>query len=579
MKGQSKSYGATINVIHEEEEVPISRLEKCVKNCPSCNVTALLLLLVVVTIMVIISPTFDDHGVKSNEGSYESRFQRMENHDENSALFYDEQIIDHFSEDGVGLKSYWKHRYYVSTRYFGGPGSPIFLVIGGEGALDHGMLYPFVTDVLAKRFNAAVVQPEHRFYGAYQPVQNATIPQLLKLLTPQQAIADMLRLVTVHLRETTLKGCSPDRRSAKYCPLITIGGSYPGFLSTIFRLVHPDVVDAAYASAAPLLMYAQRTNPNVFYDIVTASAENSSPGCPTAVRQALNDIDKVVLGAPTLRDAALHVGICENSIPHSIKDQLSLSNRLLDMVSYSFADHNMDAYPPGPDTGLYRVCQVFQDENSDTFDIIRHFFESKIQQRIEEEKGCDMASVHCNQDEILHLVRHEVGKRDCFDFKNEFPDDPKIQVDWSSVPSDEDTMWNFQTCTNVIFLAGFSEESMFPSWNATLEKLTKECQDSFGVTPRPRELADLWGFDDLVRRGASRILFTNGGQDMWSGGSIRQNLSDSLLALNFENGAHHSDLSHRGPSENDTPDIKQGFILIADILEQWLNEIRNEVHH
>ena len=48
-----------------------------------------------------------------------------------------------------------------------GPGSPILCILGGEGAVppSTGIFYPFVTDVLAKRFNALVVQPEHRFYG------------------------------------------------------------------------------------------------------------------------------------------------------------------------------------------------------------------------------------------------------------------------------------------------------------------------------------------------------------------------------------------------------------------------------
>ena len=65
-------------------------------------------------------------------------------------------------------------------------------------------------------------------------------------------------------------------------------------------------------------------------------------------------------------------------------------------------------------------------------------------------------------------------------------------------------------------------------------------------------------------------------QDMWSGGSYSESLSDSIIALNFENGAHHSDLSHVGPSQDDTEDIRQGFITITNILAKWLDEIRAE---
>lgn len=94
--------------------------------------------------------------------------------------------------------------------------------------------------------------------------------------------------------------------------------------------------------------------------------------------------------------------------------------------------------------------------------------------------------------------------------------------------------------------------------------------------PQPLSLVTNLGFDDLVGLGASRILFTNGLQDMWSGGSYLEDVSDSILAINFPNGAHHSDLSHVGPSENDTDDIRVGFAKIANIIEKWLNERSEE---
>ena len=113
-------------------------------------------------------------------------------HDEDQELFYADQLVNHFNGD----KSTWSNRYYKSTSYFKGPGHPIFLVIGGEGALDHGMLYPFVTQHLASHFGAAVIQIEHRFYGPYQPItgRDATVRELIDLLTTQQAVS-----ITYHL--------------------------------------------------------------------------------------------------------------------------------------------------------------------------------------------------------------------------------------------------------------------------------------------------------------------------------------------------------------------------------------------
>jgi hypothetical protein len=66
-------------------------------------------------------------------------------------------------------------------------------------------------------------------------------------------------------------------------------------------------------------------------------------------------------------------------------------------------------------------------------------------------------------------------------------------------------------------------------------------------------------------------------QDGWSVGAVKTNLSDSLLALNFPNGAHHSDLSHLGPNPDDTDDIKAGYNSIAHILGKWLDEVKTSM--
>ena len=78
-------------------------------------------------------------------------------------------------------------------------------------------------------------------------------------------------------------------------------------------------------------------------------------------------------------------------------------------------------------------------------------------------------------------------------------------------------MWDLQTCSLLVEHIGTNNETdMFPARPWTLDWLTKHCWDRFEVVPQPRQLADLWGFDDLVRAGASRIIFTNGLMDGWS---------------------------------------------------------------
>ena len=161
---------------------------------------------------------------------------------------YFTNLVDH----GAAASVTFQQRYYRNDTAFRGPGSPIICIIGGEGGVPPslGFFYPWVVYDLASKFGALVLQPEHRFYGESQPF--ATDPssaEHLRLLTPDQALQDAMALIRATQRE---RNCSLERGDAAYCPVITIGGSYPGFLSAMARLRYPAVVDGAYAAAAPL---------------------------------------------------------------------------------------------------------------------------------------------------------------------------------------------------------------------------------------------------------------------------------------------------------------------------------------
>ena len=486
-------------------------------------------------------------------------------HDENKAMFYDDQLVDHFG--GNTATTTWSNRYYKSTNYFRGPGHPIFLVVGGEGALDNGMLYPFVTQHLAPTFGAAVIQIEHRFYGPYQPImgREATVQELLALLTPQQAMADMIQL-TKHFKNEL--GCSQyDRKSVHYCPVVTVGGSYPGFLSAMFRLAYKDFVDISYASSAPLKLYDQSADQNVYYDIVTKAAERESAGCADAVRNSLEEAEAEILQASSIQEAAKSMKLCLDTIPGYITTLETLKEDLMMAIAFTFADYDMDAYPPGPDLSIYKACQIFQSKSDGALTNVANFFQFLSEDPAEEEG-------------YPSLVGEE--DKECFDLDVFLPDGKNARIttsDWSGSGGGNDgKMWDFQLCTTLVDPIGFGENSMFPTRLWTLEGLTKYCQDRYGenVVPQPYALVRNLEFDDLLAKGASRILFTNGLQDMWSGGSYLESLSDDIIALNFENGAHHSDLSHVGPSQYDTEDIRLGFITITQILSKWLDEIRAE---
>jgi Serine carboxypeptidase S28 len=68
------------------------------------------------------------------------------------------QIVDHNRPRSSGT---FAQRYYENMNHWEGPGHPIFLIIGGEGPVE-GIVYPFISEILAATFGAYTIEPEHR---------------------------------------------------------------------------------------------------------------------------------------------------------------------------------------------------------------------------------------------------------------------------------------------------------------------------------------------------------------------------------------------------------------------------------
>lgn len=259
-----------------------------------------------------------------------------------SPLYYNDQLVDHFTNDTTT----WRNRYYVGEEYWKGPGYPIFVIMGGEGPVDE-VLYPYVMDILAPHFDAYVLQTEHRFYGTSIPTTAGptalpTPDEFRHLFRPDQAIEDYVRLIR-HVQGKL--GCSLDRTDEDYCPIITVGASYPGFLSAIMRFVHPEVVDMSYASSAPLKLYDQSMGQYVYFDHITNVTDRDSPGCKEAQLSTMEQLSDALEDMP-IRKAAKKMGLCYNNIPDYIDNKALFAETIAMMVSMSWADFNMDYHPP-----------------------------------------------------------------------------------------------------------------------------------------------------------------------------------------------------------------------------------------
>jgi dipeptidyl-peptidase-2 len=494
---------------------------------------------------------------------------------------FTQQLVDHF---GAGNSTY-SQRYYSNTTSFGGRGHPIFVIMGGEGAIppEVGLFYPFVVDVLAPKFRAMVIEPEHRFYGTSLPFGAASYdPENMRLLTPQQALADAVVLTRAIQRA---HNCSTRRGDAGYCPVITFGGSYPGWLSAMMRLRYPFVVDGAYAASAPMKFYAQQVEQHSYYQVVTRSAERAVAGCSAAVSSAL----QLVASATDPHVLSSKLSLCASTLPDYIRrgGVATLRDELLMVYSYTFAGLNMGNYPPGPTTGLAFSCGLFvkamsgggggsSDDEDKRWAALREFLA-----RYSYFGKTRPVSLVSAASAISQGAGAGERRGGCFDMSAQLPSGPNGTIscgDWSGCGvGDNGRSWDFQTCTFLIEAIGTNGVSdMFPPRSWSIEWLREHCSARFGVRPAPTRLVDEWGFDavGLRAQGASRILFTNGLNDGWSAGGFQQNVSDEreLIVLNMPNGAHHSDLRHTRPcpGPDDTSDVLETRAAATSILQRWL---------
>ncbi|RVW51773.1 putative serine protease EDA2 [Vitis vinifera] len=124
----------------------------------------------------------------ASDGAITSRLLQRNSHSSNflttDELWFN-QTVDHFSPLD---HSKFPQRYYEFTDYFRLPDGPIFLKICGEASCD-GIPNDYIS-VLAKKFGAAVVSLEHRYYGKSSPFRSLRTENL-KYLSSKQALFDL----------------------------------------------------------------------------------------------------------------------------------------------------------------------------------------------------------------------------------------------------------------------------------------------------------------------------------------------------------------------------------------------------
>lgn len=311
----------------------------------------------------------------------------------------------------------------------------------------------------------------------------------------------------------------------------------------------------ALAASAPVFLDSPGFGIDLdYYRIVTEATRKLSPTCPAAVRAAI----RAVIAA----DAATITKELRLCAPLSA-DYEAGKLQLLQRIMNQFADTAMGNYPPTR-SPIHTECSNLLRGEWGTLGALRLFLDNRYK-----------FDIHSGR-----VATPEGAPPPCYNLTSAAASGPHGAVvcsDWSGCGAGLNAMiWDYQACTEVVQpLSTNNVSDMFWPRPWQLSWQTSHCLQRFGAKPlrRGRWLAHSFGLDGLRAgrpSGFSRIIFSNGMQDPWSAGGVLSDVSEDLIAIKMENGAHHVDL--RAPEPDDTADVIAARVRERQILERWLNE-------
>ncbi|XP_068631483.1 putative serine protease K12H4.7 [Battus philenor] len=146
--------------------------------------------------------------------------------------------IDHFDPQNSDT---FQMRFMFNEQFFGGDGSPVFIMVGGEWAIAPGWLLAGNMYLMAQENRGYLIYTEHRYYGETLPYTDFTTENL-RFLNVDQSLADLAYFI-LELKK------QPRFADSK---IILYGGSYAANMALWFKQRYPHLVEGVVASSGPI---------------------------------------------------------------------------------------------------------------------------------------------------------------------------------------------------------------------------------------------------------------------------------------------------------------------------------------
>ncbi|KAF0718531.1 Aste57867_1633 [Aphanomyces stellatus] len=421
------------------------------------------------------------------------------------------QTLNHFE----ATDETYEQRYFVCDAEWK-HGGPIFFYTGNEANVE---LYLNHTGLMwenAAEYGAMLVFAEHRYFGDSIPVDAL---DRMAHLSSEQALGDFAVLLRA-IKETY---------HAEKSAVISFGGSYGGMLATWFRLKYPHLVDGAIAGSAPVLAFEGQkpaADMESFARLVTfdaSPAAGSEANCIPNIKSVWSKIQAAATTAAGRATLASSFGFCA---PFE-SEEAALG--LVDWIQGAFASMAMGNYPY-PSSYLMNGVSIMP------------AYPVRVACGFHKERLTDDAAA------LFAAVRQSVGV-----YYNTTLDVPCYTFALPSNESAHDqSFWDYLACTEMYM--PMDQDGVRDFYTPSRHNLTasqESCRREWGVEMRPTWANTVYGGRQALEA-ASNIVFTNGNFDPWSGTGVLESLSDSVVALTVDGGAHHLDFMFSHPLDTDS---------------------------
>jgi hypothetical protein len=409
----------------------------------------------------------------------------------NVVLNWFDQRIDHYNAQDART---YKQRYYSNSDYYI-PGGPIFVYIGGEGAIGPSTISSGEIVENAMSQGAMLYALEHRYYGLSQPFGDWSTPNMA-FLSSQQALADLANFIEIQNAVS-----APNQTAPTW---FSWGGSYPGCLSAWSRMKFPHLTSGSVASSAPVLAKADYFE----YDqAVAASANVYTPTCADTVRAATKAVESALDADPSLPVTFQ----CSN-----IADPVGFLYVLADAVAYS-AQYTSDA--PGPRYQLLPfMCDTLADEAlGDPVERYRVFLAQLFTKL----------------------------STNCVDFTTTIDALQNTTIDENS----NQRQWYYQSCAEFGFFQTAPAVNSLRSTRINLDFHLQQCLDAYGL-PMVPNTAYTNAYYGGNQPAGTRVVFPNGSLDPWHVLSVLSSKSSSLVPILINGTSHCTDLHASSPTDS-----------------------------